>query len=59
MVVNGRSTHYVLRTLVCEQATDNDIFVDKNLNQLYPIKGGVPSVLTALLAKTTEDIQRG
>ena len=57
MVVKGHSTHYTLHHLLCTPATKKDIIVDKNLNQLYPTNGGVPTTLTDLLIQTKVNIK--
>ena len=57
MVVKGHSTHYTLHHLHCTPATKKNIIVDKNLNQLYPTNGGIPTVLTDLLIQTKVNIK--
>ena len=45
------------RTLTCRPITNNDIVVDKNLNQIWPVKTGKPPVgLVELLNKKTENV---
>jgi len=57
MVVKGHSTHYTLHHLHCTPATKRDIIVNKNLEQLWPQHGGVPTVLTDLLLQTKANIK--
>ena len=45
------------RPLTCRPLNSQDIVVDKNLNQIWPVKTGKPPVgLVELLSKTTEKI---
>jgi hypothetical protein len=58
MVVNGMETHYTLHDVYCEQLTPNDVVVDKNLNQIWPIKTGMaPYKLTEMLLRKKEIIR--
>jgi hypothetical protein len=58
MVVNGMETHYTFYNFHCEQLTINDIVIDKNLNQIWPIKtGAAPYNLTEMLSRTKEIIR--
>jgi len=56
--VTGMRVHYTLHNVSCEQLQPNDIVIDRNLNQIWPIKTGkVPSVLTEMLSRKKEIIR--
>lgn len=56
----GAPTEYTLRSVYCYTADEGTIFVDKDLNQIWPIKTGqAPKALTDLLAKNKEKVYEG
>lgn len=55
---DGTPTSYSWKELYCRQATQNDIIVDHDLNQIWPKKTNKPpKLLLDLLAKTKEVIR--
>lgn len=58
MVVNGMETHYTLYDVYCEQLTPDDVVVNKNLNQIWPIRTGmIPYKLSEMLLRKKEVIR--
>ena len=56
----GAPTEYTLRSVHCCTADEGTIFVDRDLNQIWPIKTGqAPKALTDLLAKNKEKVYEG
>jgi len=56
---NGTAKLYTSRSVNCRALNDQDIVVDTNLNQIWPIKTNkTPTILTELLSKTKEEIKQ-
>lgn len=54
----GMPTQYTLRNVNCRVLSEDDVVLDKDLNQIWPVnaKGGVPLNLTEMLCKGKERI---